>query len=323
MNMSWRLVDFCQHFGIDAYSVNSAVETSTAEISFPQIAMRHGIPQEAAATRLKVQNEVENILRHEGVEEDRIMLDLLRDIPETVSDSVELRESVLRLLTDRHRFFDTRTSNCKDINGGNELRVGTDVVEKSNEFSSEERGCGDWLKKQASIEAALFSVAVDLARKEGELGEREKALEVKACALRDNEIESEKKFAVREKSIKVTEEELERRRTSLIIEHAKVEEKISFLEKMETELKTRLNEVREAEGAVVAERVGLQADMARLNVERDALEQDRRQCNEVAQGLLQREKRLKEAEKKLSRVKDDLVACETFLLLQKSEVARH
>ncbi|ORC91493.1 uncharacterized protein TM35_000064980 [Trypanosoma theileri] len=324
MIRSWKLIDFCQHFGIDVPSLPSTEETLTAEVSFPQLAMRHNISPEAAANRLKMQNEMEIILHEEGVEDDKVVLDLLRAIPGTVTDSVEIRENVLRLLTNRQSFLGTEMSNDKDKDVENKLRVGTDMVEKLNVLPLEEKECSsEWLKKQISTEAALFSVAVDLARKEEEISEREKALDVKACALRDNEMELEKKFSAREKNIKVTEEELERRRTSMMIEQAKMEEKISFLEKMEVELKTRLNEVREAEGAVAAERVGLRADMAKLKVERDVLEQDRRKCNEVANGFLQREKRLREAEKKLSRVKDDLIACETLLLSQKSEVVRN
>ncbi|KEG09050.1 hypothetical protein DQ04_05911000, partial [Trypanosoma grayi] len=102
---------------------------------------------------------------------------------------------------------------------------------------------------------------------------------------------------------------------------ARVEERQAYLQQVEDELKGRLNETRHVGENLAAEKVALRAEQARLLAERAAVEQDRRQCNEVAHGFVERERRLKEAEKKLSQVKDDLAAYEAFLRARGSDGA--
>ncbi|RNF16560.1 hypothetical protein TcG_06277 [Trypanosoma cruzi] len=308
MSISWKVIDFCRHFGVDVPSDSENARPATAHLLFNQLARKGGVLLKDATARLRLQNEVEGILQEEGLDDGTIALSFLRG-QQTAVNPEKLRECVASFLNDRQQLAGDTTPVGKHREGS-----GAQAKGRQSLPLLEGAGLDAIWRGLVSIEAALFSTAVDLSRKSDELHQREEALEARARVMESAEADLLKSKSVQQNEMRTIEAELERQRMALLVEAAKLEERRVQLTRMEEELNARSKETRLAEEAVAAESTALKAEQAKLMVVRATLEQDRRQCNEVAHSFIDRERRLKETEKLLVQAKDELTAYERFLM---------
>ncbi|EKF28445.1 hypothetical protein MOQ_007805 [Trypanosoma cruzi marinkellei] len=307
MSISWKVIDFCRHFGVDVPSDSELARPATAHLIFNQLARKGGVSLNDATARLRLQNEVEGILEEEGLDDGTIALSFLRG-QQTAVNPEKLRECVASFLSDRRQLAGDTTPVGKH-------KEGSVAQVKGRQSSPLLKGAGPdalW-RGLMSIEAALFSTAVDLSRKSDEIHQRKEALEARARVMESAEADLQKNKSVQQNEMRTIEAELERQQMALLVESAKLEERRVQLTRMEEELNARSKETRLAEEAIAAERAALKTEKAKLMVVRATLEQDRKQCNEMAHSFIDRERRLKEMEKLLLQAKDDLTAYERFL----------
>ncbi|RNF24868.1 uncharacterized protein Tco025E_02481, partial [Trypanosoma conorhini] len=300
MSTSWKVIDFCRYFGVEAAVDPAAVAPAAAHHFFHHLTRTHGIAAEAAAARLRTQNAVEAILREEGLDDDgALALDVLRGEP-AAADTAALRVSVARLLHDRRRLA------CAVTPAGKE--AGRLLQAPAEPRVPAATGPAALWNSLVAIEAALFSAAVELSRRSDEVDAREAAAVARVTAVELAEAELRQRASARQQEALATEAELAARRTALQVEAATLEERRAQLARAEAALDARAAETRRAEEAVAAARATLAAGQA-------ALEEDRRQCAAVAHGLVDRERRLKAAEALLAQAKDDLTTYEHRLTL--------
>ncbi|ESL08318.1 hypothetical protein TRSC58_03981 [Trypanosoma rangeli SC58] len=308
--ISWKITDFCRHFGVEVPADPAAVSPATSHHFFHHLVRKRGIAADAAAARLRMQNTVEGILQEEGLEDDgAIALDVLRGQP-TAASADTLRECVVRFLHDRRRLAGAEPPAGKDAG---ELQVLTERRQRPQLL--EATGPEELWKALISMEAALFSTAVELSRRSDELDGREAALAARTQAVEAAEAELQQNTSAREQDVWAMQADVGAKQAALLVKTAVLEERRACLVKVEAALDARAAEARRVEEAVAAERVALQSARATLLVEQAALEQDRRQCEAVAHGFVDRERRLRAAETLLAQAKDDLTAYERSLTL--------
>ncbi|RNF06028.1 hypothetical protein TraAM80_04182 [Trypanosoma rangeli] len=308
--ISWKVTDFCRHFGVEAPVNTAAISPATAHQFFHHLVQKCGIAVDAAAARLRVQNTVEGILQEEGLEDDgAIALDILQGQP-TAANAETLREYAVRFLHDRRRLAGAEPPAGKEAG-----RMQVPAERRQRPRLPEVTGPGALWKALVSMEADLFSTAVELSRRSDELDERETALAARMQAVEAAEAELRQNTSAREQDVWAMQADVGAQQASLLVKTAVLEERRAHLAQTEAALDARATETRREEEALAAERVALQSARATLVVEQAALEQDRRQCEAVAHGFVDRERRLKAAEAMLARAKDDLTAYERSLTL--------